>query len=191
MRRTIAKRLAESKASIPHAYAVAECQVDRLLALRAQLKQGGAVVSVNDLVIKAAALALRSVPGVNAIWREGEAQLLGTVDVSVAVATDSGLITPIVKDAAGLDVTQISSTLKVRGSGMWWRMSAGGALMVEFTWPNLQYSAPCDSKSLAFRAPEMHSLTCTFSCPDYWSKNCEARSASTLLYTIKGGCNLN
>lgn len=113
MRRTIAKRLAESKATIPHTYAVTDCKMDTLLELRAQLKERGTKISVNDMIVKAAALALRLVPEMNAVWTNGEAHLLSDVDISVAVATDSGLITPIIKDAANLQVTQISSILKV------------------------------------------------------------------------------
>ena len=110
MRRTIAKRLAESKASIPHTYASTNCVMDNLLATR----QGFEVkVSVNDFIIKAAAMSLRKVPEMNAVWNGEEAQLLNDVDISVAVATDAGLITPIVKAADNLKVVEISSTLKV------------------------------------------------------------------------------
>ena len=70
-------------------------------------------VSVNDFIIKAAAMSLRQVPEMNAAWNGEEAQLLNDVDISVAVATDAGLITPIVKTADNLKVAEISSILKV------------------------------------------------------------------------------
>ena len=110
MRRTIAKRLTESKATVPHTYASTSCVMDSLLELRKGLE---VKVSVNDFIIKAAALTLRQVPEMNAIWRGEEAQLLNEVDISVAVATDTGLITPIVKTADNLKLSEISSTLKV------------------------------------------------------------------------------
>lgn len=111
MRRTIAKRLAESKATVPHTYASTNCVMDNLLKLRKGLE---VKVSVNDFIIKAAALTLRQVPEMNAVWSGEEAQLLKDVDISVAVATDSGLITPIVKTADNLPLAEISSTLRVR-----------------------------------------------------------------------------
>ena len=110
MRRTIAKRLAESKATVPHTYASTNCVMDSLLKLRKGLD---VKVSVNDFIIKAAALTLRQVPDMNAVWSGEEAQLLKDVDISVAVATDTGLITPIVKSADSLNLAKISSTLKV------------------------------------------------------------------------------
>jgi len=109
MRRTIAKRLAESKATVPHTYATTNCVMDSLLKLRKGLD---VKVSVNDFIIKAAALTLRQVPEMNAVWSGEEAQLLKDVDISVAVATDTGLITPIVKSADNLNLAEISSTLK-------------------------------------------------------------------------------
>ena len=110
MRRTIAKRLAESKATVPHTYASTNCVMDNLLKLRKGLE---VKVSVNDFIIKAAALTLRQVPEMNAVWSGKEVQLLKDVDISVAVATDTGLITPIVKTADNLPLAEISSTLKV------------------------------------------------------------------------------
>lgn len=110
MRRTIAKRLAESKATVPHTYATTSCVMDSLLDLRKGLD---VKVSVNDFIIKAAALSLRQVPEMNAVWGGEEAQFLRDVDISVAVATDTGLITPIIKTADNLKLSEISSTLKV------------------------------------------------------------------------------
>lgn len=111
MRRTIAKRLSESKATVPHTYSSTNCVMDNLLKLRKGLE---VKVSVNDFIIKAAALTLRQVPEMNAVWSGEEAQLLKDVDISVAVATDTGLITPIVKTADNLKLAEISATLKVR-----------------------------------------------------------------------------
>ena len=107
MRKIIAARLTESKATIPHYYTRMECNIDRMLEYRKILKIAGVKVSVNDLVIVAAALALRDVPEANSFWDGSSIQQNATVDISVAVATDGGLITPIVKDAdrIGLSVS--------------------------------------------------------------------------------------
>ena len=113
MRKTIAKRLTESKTTIPHSYATTDCVMDNLLKFRSELQKGELKVSVNDFIIKAAALALRDVPDVNAVYSNEGPQKLSSVDVSVAVATNDGLITPVVKDATLLKVSQISSVVKV------------------------------------------------------------------------------
>jgi pyruvate dehydrogenase E2 component (dihydrolipoamide acetyltransferase) len=107
MRKIIAARLTESKATIPHFYTRMECNIDMMLEYRKTLKNAGVKVSVNDLVIVAAALALRDVPEANSFWDGSMIQQNPTVDISVAVATDGGLITPIVKDAdrIGLSVS--------------------------------------------------------------------------------------
>lgn len=100
MRRAIARRLTESKQQVPHFYLTVDCRMDALLALRAQANQGGAVkLSVNDFIVRAAALALREVPEVNASWHEDAIEFHAGADISVAVATDGGLVTPIVRDA--------------------------------------------------------------------------------------------
>ena len=107
MRRAIARRLTESKQHVPHFYLTVDCRMDALLALRAQANHGGAVkLSVNDFIVRAAALALREVPEVNASWHEDEIEYHAGADVSVAVATDGGLVTPIVRDA---DVKSLSA----------------------------------------------------------------------------------
>ena len=81
-----------------------------------QFRKGLSVkVSMNDFIIKAAAISLKQVPEMNVVWNGKEAELSGQVDISVAVATDAGLITPIVKMADSLAVAEISSTLKVKG----------------------------------------------------------------------------
>ncbi len=107
MRRAIARRLTESKQNVPHFYLTVDCRMDALLALRAQANQGGAVkLSVNDFIVRAAALALREVPEVNASWHEDAVEYHAGADISVAVATDGGLVTPIVRDA---DVKPLSA----------------------------------------------------------------------------------
>lgn len=114
VRRIIAARLTESKATIPHAYAVMECRLDALTALRGALKDAGVVVSVNDMIIKAAAKALRDVPEANCYYHAATDTVrhAAGVDVSVAVATDGGLITPIVKGADGLGLAAINDRVK-------------------------------------------------------------------------------
>ena len=100
MRRAIARRLTESKQHVPHFYLTVDCRMDALLALRAQANHGGAVkLSVNDFIVRAAALALREVPEVNASWHDDDIEYHAGADISVAVATDGGLVTPIVRDA--------------------------------------------------------------------------------------------
>ncbi|MPT38586.1 MAG: pyruvate dehydrogenase complex dihydrolipoamide acetyltransferase, partial [Achromobacter sp.] len=107
MRRAIARRLTESKQNVPHFYLTVDCRMDALLALRAQANQGGAVkLSVNDFIVRAAALALREVPEVNASWHEDAVEYHAGADISVAVATDGGLVTPILRDA---DVKPLSA----------------------------------------------------------------------------------
>jgi pyruvate dehydrogenase E2 component (dihydrolipoamide acetyltransferase) len=107
MRRAIARRLTESKQNVPHFYLTVDCRMDALLVLRAQANQGGAVkLSVNDFIVRAAALALREVPEVNASWHEDAVEYHAGADISVAVATDGGLVTPIVRDA---DVKSLSA----------------------------------------------------------------------------------
>ncbi|MGH6990588.1 MAG: pyruvate dehydrogenase complex dihydrolipoamide acetyltransferase [Stellaceae bacterium] len=119
MRRVIARRLSESKRSIPHFYLSMDLAVDALLELRADLngraaKQGpGAFrLSVNDLIIKAAAAALTRVPRVNASWSEAGIIEYEDIDISVAVAIPEGLITPIVRHADHKGLAAISNEMK-------------------------------------------------------------------------------
>lgn len=112
MRRAIARRLTESKQQVPHFYLTVDCRMDALLALRAQANQGGAVkLSVNDFIVRAAALALREVPEVNASWHDDDIEYHAGADVSVAVATDGGLVTPIVRDADVKPLSAISGEI--------------------------------------------------------------------------------
>ncbi|QKH35220.1 pyruvate dehydrogenase complex dihydrolipoamide acetyltransferase [Achromobacter pestifer] len=112
MRRAIARRLTESKQNVPHFYLTVDCRMDALLALRAQANQGGAVkLSVNDFIVRAAARALREVPEVNASWQEDAVEYHAGADISVAVATDGGLVTPIVRDADVKPLSAVASEI--------------------------------------------------------------------------------
>jgi len=113
MRKTVARRLLESKQSVPHFYLTVDIELDALLKLRKELNDRGDVkLSVNDLIIKAAALALRKVPAANASWTDEAMIQYERVDVSVAVATPGGLITPIIKDADRKGLGTISGEMK-------------------------------------------------------------------------------
>jgi pyruvate dehydrogenase E2 component (dihydrolipoamide acetyltransferase) len=111
MRRTIARRLAESKATVPHFYLTVDCRIDEMLRAMKALPED-LRISINDFVIKAAALALRQVPAANASWSEEGTILWGRSDISVAVALDDGLITPIVRGADQKGIAQISAEVK-------------------------------------------------------------------------------
>lgn len=115
IRKVIAKRLLESKRSIPHFYLSSDVILDHLLSFRKELKEEHNVkVSVNDIVIKAVALALRSVPEVNAYWSEEkeETTMYSSIDISIAVATEKGLMTPIIRNADQKTLSSISSEVK-------------------------------------------------------------------------------
>ncbi len=113
VRKVVARRLTESKQQAPHFYLSIDCRIDALLKLRADLNtRDGVKLSVNDLVIKAAALALRQVPAANASYTEAAIRRYRTVDISVAVAIPDGLITPIVRNADIKGLAQISSEMK-------------------------------------------------------------------------------
>ena len=113
MRRTIAKRLTEVQQTVPVFYLSVDCEIDGLLRARADVNaRTDTKISVNDFVIKAAALALRKVPAVNASWSEEAILRWNAVDVSVAVALEEGLITPIVRNADLKGLAEISSEMK-------------------------------------------------------------------------------
>jgi len=114
MRRVIARRLTESKQTVPHFYLTIDCEVDALLKIRTELntKSDAYRISVNDFVIRAAALALRQVPAANASWSDDAILLWDTVDIAVAVALDDGLITPIVKMADRKGLAAIANETK-------------------------------------------------------------------------------
>jgi pyruvate dehydrogenase E2 component (dihydrolipoamide acetyltransferase) len=113
MRRTIARRLTESKTTVPHFYLKAQCHVDALLKARLDINEKlGHKVSVNDFVIRAVALALREVPAMNVSWTDAALIEHHSSDISVAVATDGGLITPIIKAADQKSILPISQEMK-------------------------------------------------------------------------------
>jgi pyruvate dehydrogenase E2 component (dihydrolipoamide acetyltransferase) len=114
MRRVIARRLTESKQTVPHFYLTIDCEIDALLKIRAELnaKSEAYRISVNDFVIRAAALGLRQVPAANASWSDDAILLWDTVDIAVAVALDDGLITPIVKAADRKGLAAIAGETK-------------------------------------------------------------------------------
>ncbi len=114
MRRVIAERLQEAKQTIPHFYLTVDCEVDRLLELRKELngRSDDYKLSVNDFVIKALAMALRKVPDANAAWGGDVLRRFTTVDISVAVAIDGGLITPIIRNADTKGLVDISEEMK-------------------------------------------------------------------------------
>jgi pyruvate dehydrogenase E2 component (dihydrolipoamide acetyltransferase) len=124
MRKIIARRLVEAKLTIPHFYLTLDCRIDKLLALRADINAAAPVtkgekgdvpaykVSVNDLVIKALAMALMAVPEGNVTWTEGGMLKHKQADVGVAVAIPGGLITPVVRNANTKTLSQISNEMK-------------------------------------------------------------------------------
>uniref|UniRef100_A0A3Q2QHQ3 Dihydrolipoamide acetyltransferase component of pyruvate dehydrogenase complex n=1 Tax=Fundulus heteroclitus TaxID=8078 RepID=A0A3Q2QHQ3_FUNHE len=113
VRRVIAQRLTESKTTIPHAYASIDCDMAAVMKLRKELAKDQIKVSVNDFIIKAAAVTLREMPEVNVTWSDDGPHPLDSIHISVAVATERGLITPIIRDAANKGVQEISATAKV------------------------------------------------------------------------------
>jgi len=124
MRKTIARRLVESKQTVPHFYLTIDCELDALLALRSQINAAAPMIktekgevpayklSVNDLVIKAVALALRDIPEANVSWTEGGMVKHKRADVGVAVSIPGGLITPIVRQSESKTLSAISNEMK-------------------------------------------------------------------------------
>jgi pyruvate dehydrogenase E2 component (dihydrolipoamide acetyltransferase) len=119
MRKVIARRLTEAKQTIPHFYLTIDCEIDALLKLRADLNakapekgEGAYKLSVNDFVIRAAALGLKKVPAANASWSDDGVLMYQQADISVAVAIPGGLITPIVRQADGKGLAAISNEMK-------------------------------------------------------------------------------
>ena len=117
MRKVIARRLTESKQMVPHFYLTIECNIDTLLTMRKDLNERGAKdgsykISVNDFIIRAAALALKKVPAANASWTDAATLHYHSADISVAVAVKNGLITPIVRNADGKGLAEISVEMK-------------------------------------------------------------------------------
>jgi len=112
MRRAIARRLTESKSTVPHFYVAADLRVGRLLELREEVNATGDVrVSVNDLLVKAIGTAFQRVPEANVIWTDDALRRFDTIDVAVAVDTEKGLLTPVVRDVASQSLTRLSATI--------------------------------------------------------------------------------
>ncbi len=115
MRKVIARRLQEAKQTIPHFYLTVDCEIDALLKARKQINtaaNGAYKLSVNDFVIKACALALKHVPDANSSWINDQVYHYKTADISVAVATDGGLITPVIRQAETKGLVEISNEMK-------------------------------------------------------------------------------
>jgi pyruvate dehydrogenase E2 component (dihydrolipoamide acetyltransferase) len=120
MRKVIARRLSESTATIPHFYVSMDIEIDAMIALMSQLNAksapkdtpGAYLITINDMVIKAAAATLRKVPAVNASWTDDGMALYDDVDISVAVSIPDGLITPIIRQADTKGLSTISREMK-------------------------------------------------------------------------------
>ncbi len=118
MRKTIASRLVESKSQVPHYYVSIDCILDELLTLRKTLNaesnggQAAFKISINDMIIKAVALALKKVPEMNVAWGGDFIRYFHQSHIAVAVATDNGLITPIIKQAEAKGLSTISTEMK-------------------------------------------------------------------------------
>ena len=114
IRKVVAKRLVEAKTTIPHFYLTIDCVIDELAKARKRINEtaDGYKLSVNDFIIRASAAALRKVPQANASWTEEAVRLYDNVDISVAVATDDGLITPIIRNADKKSLSAISKEMK-------------------------------------------------------------------------------
>lgn len=121
MRKTVARRLTESKRDVPHYYLTMDCEIDTLLAARKDVNAQSPVdgvefkASVNDFVILAAAKALKAVPGVNASWAGDSILYHSHADISIAVALDGGLITPIIREAENKGLATIANEMKDLG----------------------------------------------------------------------------
>ncbi|CAE5960192.1 unnamed protein product [Arabidopsis arenosa] len=118
IRKVTASRLAFSKQTIPHYYLTVDTCVDKLMGLRSQLNSfqeasGGKRISVNDLVVKAAALALRKVPQCNSSWTEDNIRQFKNVNINVAVQTENGLYVPVVKDADKKGLSTIGEEVRL------------------------------------------------------------------------------
>ncbi len=120
LRKVIARRLVQSKQTVPHFYLTLDCELDRLLKIRSEMNAGAPVIddkpvykiSVNDMIIKALAMALRDVPDANVSWTESNMVLHKNCDVGVAVSIPGGLITPIVRSAETKSLSQIANEMK-------------------------------------------------------------------------------
>ncbi len=118
VRKIIAQRMTEAKQTVPHFYLTIDCRIDDLQSLRKQLntskklQQDNIKLSVNDFIIRACALALKDVPAANSSWTEDAILQFNNVDISIAVATPKGLITPVIRRADTLDLAAVSAQVK-------------------------------------------------------------------------------
>ena len=113
MRKVIAKRTLEAKQQIPHFYLTVESNVDKLINLRKKINENNSIkVSFNDLIVKAISLAMKKNPNTNVYWQNDKIYKLNDIDVSVAVAIDEGLITPIIKNADSKGLNIISGEIR-------------------------------------------------------------------------------
>lgn len=114
MRQIIAQRLVESKQTIPHFYLTIDCKIDKLILLKNEINSAieNSKVTINDLVIKAVAMSMKKFPDINSSWIDNKILKYSSVDVSVAVALDDGLITPIIKNADEKSILSISKEIK-------------------------------------------------------------------------------
>lgn len=112
IRGVIAKRLGEAKSTIPHAYAYIDIKMNKLNEIRSELKTDNINVSVNDFITKAAALALVECPSINTLYKNNQIIQMPRVDISIAVATDTGLITPIVFDTAAKSLVDVAKNIR-------------------------------------------------------------------------------
>ena len=116
MRKTIARRLTESKQQVPHIYLTVDVKLDKLLKLRSELNAGlearGVKLSVNDLLIKALAVSLIQVPTCNVMYTPDQLISFHRADISVAVSTPEGLITPVITEADSASLSSISTRMK-------------------------------------------------------------------------------
>lgn len=131
MRRVTAERLQAAKQTVPHFYLNADCAMDAALRLRARLNERDPDLglTLTDIIVRAAALALREVPAANSAWGDGAVRLFDTADIAVAVDTPGGLITPIIRQADGKSLRAISQELKSLST----RAREGGLTPEEYT----------------------------------------------------------
>lgn len=135
-RRAIAQRLLASKQTIPHFYVRGVARADQLLRLRAGINAGSQVkVSVNDLVLKAVACAHVQVPAMNVIWTDEAVRHFAGADVAMAVSTEAGLVTPVLRGVEGLSVTAVAATTqdfiaRARGGRLYQHELEGGSTAV-------------------------------------------------------------
>ena len=117
MRKAIARRLTESKTTVPHFYVSADCRVEKLLAARAEMNEAtGVKLSVNDWVIKAVAKAMLDVPEANVIWRDDALRYFNRVDIAIAVAVEGGLLTPVLRGVESMSLTEINAQVNALAS---------------------------------------------------------------------------